>query len=135
MEIDFALIADYAEIVHGKLYLMGAGWDQTTATEAPTSVRFAAAVGVRVGWDETNRAIPVAVLVEDDDAKELVRVEGAVQVGRPPGLSPGSSQLAQFAINLPLTVPAFGGYRMRVTAGSGDESVVVTRPFRLVKRS
>ncbi|MBA4179474.1 MAG: hypothetical protein C0506_02700 [Anaerolinea sp.] len=113
---------------------MGAGWDQTFATEAPANVRFAAAVGVRVGWEETNRSIPVQVTIEDDDARELMRVDGAVQVGRAPDLPPGTSQLAQFAINLVLPLPAFGGYRMRVVAGTGDEPAMAARPFRLVKR-
>lgn len=134
MDIEYALIADYAEIVGGKLYVMGAGWDHTFAPEAPATVRFAAAVGVRVGWEETNRSIPVQVTVEDDDSRELMRVDGAVQVGRAPDLPPGASQLAQFAINLALALPSFGGFRMRVVAGTGDEPAVATRPFRLVKR-
>ena len=134
MDIEYALIADYAEIVSGKLYVMGGGWDHTFAPDVPANVRFAAAVGVRVGWEETNRSIPVQVTVEDDDSRELVRVDGAVQVGRAPDLPPGTSQLTQFAINLALPLPAFGGYRMRVLAGTGDDQAVATRPFRLVKR-
>ena len=134
MEIEYALIADYAEIVGGKLYVMGAGWDHTFAPEAPATVRFAAAIGVRVGWEETNVQVPVKVTVEDDDAQELVRVDGAVQVGRAPGLPPGTSQLAQFAINLTLALPRFGGYRMRVEAGEGEGAAIATRPFRLVHR-
>lgn len=134
MDIEHALIADYAEIVGGKLYVMGAGWDQTFAPQVPATVRLAAAIGVRVGWEETNQSIPVQVIVEDDDAHELVRVDGAVQVGRAPDLRPGSSQLAQVAINLTLALPQFGGYRLRVTAGSPASAAEATRPFRLVQR-
>ena len=133
MDIEYALIADYAEIVAGKLYVMGGGWDNTTAPEAPAGIRMAVAVGVRLGWEETNTAIPVEMTVHDDDAQELVRVNGSVQVGRPAELTPGSTQLAQIAISLQLTLPTFGGYRVRVVAGPGDVSRSL--PFRLTRRA
>ena len=133
MDIEYVLIADYAEIVAGKLYVMGGGWDNTTAPEVPAGIRMAVAVGVRLGWEETNTAIPVEMTVHDDDAQELVRVNGAVQVGRSAELLPGSTQLAQIAINLQLNLPTFGGYRVRVVAGGGD--LTRSLPFRLVRRS
>jgi len=133
MDIEYALIADYAEIVAGKLYVMGGGWDSTTTSDVPTGIRMAVAVGVRLGWEETNTAIPVEMTVHDDDAQELVRVNGAVQVGRSADLLPGTTQLAQIAINLQLNLPTFGGYRVRVVVGAGD--VTRSLPFRLVRRS
>ena len=132
MDIEYALIADYAELVGGKLYVMGGDWDNTTAPEVPAGIRMAIAVGVRLGWEETNTAIPVEMTVHDDDAQELVRVNGSVQVGRPAEILPGSTQLAQIAINLQITLPTFGGYRVRVVAGPGDVSRAL--PFRLVRR-
>lgn len=132
MDIEYALIADYAEIVAGKLYVMGGGWDSTTAPEVPAGIRMAVAVGVRLGWEEANTAIPVEMTVHDDDAQELVRVNGAVQVGRPADQTPGSTQLAQIAINLQLSLPTFGGYRVRVVAGGGHVSREL--PFRLARR-
>ncbi|MEP7217182.1 MAG: hypothetical protein ABI782_13105 [Anaerolineaceae bacterium] len=133
MDIEYVLIADYAEIVAGKLYVMGGGWDSTTAAEVPAGIRMAIAVGVRLGWEETNTAIPVEMTVHDDDAQELVRVNGSVQVGRSAELLPGSTQLAQIAINLQLHLPSFGGYRVRVVAG-GD-GLTRSLPFRLTRRS
>ena len=134
MDIEYALIADHADIAAGKLYLAGGGWDQTYAQSIPARVQMGIAVGVRVGWDETNTQIPVQVIIEDDDANQMVRVDGGVQVGRPAGLPAGAAQLAQVAMNLPVALPAFGGYRLRVTAGSGAGEQVMTRPFRLVER-
>ena len=75
-------------------------------------MRLAVAVGVRLGWEETNRPVPVRVSVEDDDGNELVRIEAQVNVGRPTHLPPGSTQPAQIAANLPVTVPRHGGYRV-----------------------
>ena len=133
MDIEYALIADYAEMVGGKLYVMGGGWDNTTAPEVPAGIRMAVVVGVRLGWEETNTAIPVEMTVHDDDAQELVRVNGAVQVGRPTELTPGATQLAQIAINLQINLPTFGGYRVRVVAGAGDVSRSL--PFRLIRHA
>lgn len=134
MHIQHALVADYAEIVNGKLYLMGGAWDTIHLREVPATVRMAIALGLRVEWEETNTAIPVVVYVEDDDARELARIEGNVQVGRPASLPPGSRQMSQMAVNLGFSVPAFGGYRVRVVAGRGEEQQESIAPFRVAHR-
>ncbi len=132
MQIDYVLIADYAEIVAGKLYLMGGGWDVFRAQAVPVPVRMAVALGVRVGWEETNQPRPVQVVVDHEDGAELARIDGAVNVGRPAHLVPGSSQLTQMAANLSLNLSQFGGYRVRASGGP-DKEVSLILPFRLVK--
>lgn len=135
MHIQHALVADYAEIVNGKLYLMGGAWDTINLREVPGAIRMAIAIGLQLDWEETNQAIPVVVYVEDDDARELARIEGKVQVGRPASLPPGSRQLSQMAVNLGFTVPAFGGYRVRVLAGAGESVQESIAPFRVAQRA
>lgn len=134
MDIEYALIADYAEMVGGKLYLMGGGWDTFTQAEVPAQLRLSLAIGVRVGWEETNNDFPVRVLIEDDDGHELVRIEASMNVGRPPTVPPGSRQLAQLAANVPLTVTQHGGYRIVIRAGA-DEAATSERilPFRVAR--
>jgi len=134
MRIEYAVLADHAEIVNGKLYLMGGGWDTYNATQVPVNVRMAIAIGVRIEWDETNKPVPVRVYVEDDDGLEIVRAEGALNVGRPPHLPPGSGQLAQMAVTLPANVPQFGGYRVRIVAGEPDRVDELAIPFRVNQR-
>jgi hypothetical protein len=126
MDIDYALIADHADIVGGKLYLMGGGWDTFSAATLPAQVRLAVVVGVRIGWDETNRPVPVIVTVEDDDGATLVRIEGQVNVGRPPTLPPGATQLAQMAANVPVNIAKAGGGRCR----RGGEEPALPHPGR-----
>lgn len=135
MDIDYAVIADYAEIVGGKLYLMGGGWDTTYAAEAPAMVRLAIAVGIRVSWTETGKNLPVRIVVEDDDGQVLVTIDGAVTVGRPEGLVPGSPQLTSMAANVAFNAPRFGGYRVMVTAGETEAMVVRSLPFRVAPSS
>ena len=132
MDIDYALIADHADIVGGKLYLMGGGWDTFTAPNLPMQIRLAVAVGVRIGWEETNRPVPIVVTVEDDDGATLVRIEGGVNVGRPPLLPPGATQLAQMAANFPVNIAKAGGYRVAIRAGEGDSVVDRGLPFRIL---
>ncbi len=131
MDIEHALIADYAEIVNGKLYLMGGGWDTTHAPQAPATVRLAVAVGVRLEWGDAGRDFPVLITVEDDDGHEHVRIQGAVNASHAPSAVPGTAQLAQIAANLPITLPAFGGYRVRINVGDDDGGDSRNLPFRL----
>lgn len=131
MKIDFALLADYAEVVNGKLYLMGGGWDTTTAAQLPAAVRMAIAVGVRIGWNETDVQFPVLMTIEDDDGREYVRIQGVVSATRAPGATPGSTQLSQVAANVPLQLPALGGYRVHIVVGEGEQEEERNLPFRV----
>lgn len=133
MEIQHVILADYADIVSRKLYLMGGGWDTYRARETPVRMRLALAVGLLLDWDETDRQVPVTMLIEDDDGKQLARIEGATQVSRPAGLPEGSRQLAQLAANAGILVPRFGGYRVRIEAGQGDARVTKSVPFRVIQ--
>ncbi len=132
MEIDYLLLAEHAEVTGSKLYLMGGGWDTMSVPEAPASVRINLAAGVRVEWDETNLPVPLLVRVDDDDAQEVFRLEGQMNVGRPPHLPAGTSQLSQMTFALSLKLPRFGGYRVSLSAGR-EGAVRRSIPFRLAQ--
>ena len=134
MNIEYAIVADHAEIVGGRLFLMGGGRAAFNVDKTPGVARIAVAVGVRIGWEETNRPHKVRLVAEDEDGKELVRVEAAVNVGRPPDLPPGAGQLAQIASNVPLSVQAPGSFALRVTAGEDDATAQQLIPFRVTER-
>lgn len=133
MQIDFALLADHAEVIAGKLYLMGGGWDLRHAPRAPARAQFAVALGVRVGWEETNLPIALRLALEDDDGGVVLSLDGQLQVGRPPHVPAGTSQLAQAVVAIEAELPAYGGYRVVVSARlpSGAEDTRAL-PFRLV---
>lgn len=134
MEISHALLADYAEVVNGKLYLMGGGWDRFFAPTAPVQMRVAIVVGVRISWEETNKPVPVRIQLEDDDGAELLHIDGQVNVGRPPQLPPGSDQLAQMCANVAINIPRHGGYRVRILAGEDDAQAERRLTFRVEEK-
>ncbi|MEJ5220475.1 MAG: hypothetical protein WHT63_00530 [Tepidiforma sp.] len=133
MQIEYALLADHAEVLNGKLYLMGGGWDVRQAPAAPARAQFAVAIGVRVEWDETNVPIALQLRLEDDDGAAVFQLAGQLNVGRPPHVPAGSSQLIQAAVALNAELPAYGGYRAAVRASMpGGREDARALPFRLV---
>ncbi len=131
MEIDYLLLAEHAEVAGNKLYLMGGGWDTMSVKEAPANVRLNLTAGIRVDWDETNAPVPLLIRIDDEDAQEIFRMEGEMNVGRPPHLPAGSSQLSQMVFTLSLALPRFGGYRISLTAGRDEGAIRRSIPFRL----
>lgn len=134
MQIEYAIVADHAEITGNRLFLMGGGRDVFAVETLPSTARIAFAIGVRIAWEETNEPHKVRIVAEDDDGKELVRIEAAFNAGRPPGLAPGSGQLAQMASLMHLPVDREGGYRVRVSTGEDERRVEQAVPFRIIKR-
>ena len=133
MDIDYLILAEHAEVTGSKLYLMGGGWDTMNVADVPSNVRITAVAGIRVEWDETNVSLPVVVRVDDDDAQEVFRLDGQMNVGRPPQLLAGTSQLSQMTFVLQLQLKALGGYRVSLAVGPEDRQVRRSVPFRLVK--
>src|SRR5262249_54509042 len=48
--VEFFILADYAEAVNGKLYMMGGGWDQSFVKDFSQPVSFSFAIGIQVPW-------------------------------------------------------------------------------------
>ena len=118
MEIEFLIMADATEAVNNKLYMMGGGWDRWHSPSYPAPIRLGIAVGLLVPWDETNEKHPVRLAIVDADGKPIVPDIGAqVEVGRPPGITAGSTQRALLAINAGFPIPKPGRYEVRVVAG------------------
>ena len=96
-DIDYLLTADFAEVVNGKSYIMGGGWDSVSPPAYPAQVRLGIAVGLRVPFLESNTPHHFVVTVRRE-ANEYFRMEGDVETGRRPGAR-GESVLVPFAVN------------------------------------
>jgi hypothetical protein len=111
VNLDFLLVADRAEAVNGKLYLMGGGWDRVTLPRFPGSASFDVALGALVDYTETNERHEFALTLEDDDNQVVLGpISGQVELGRPPGLKPAQAQRFMVAVRGPFPLPGPGCY-------------------------
>jgi hypothetical protein len=116
------LLADYAVVSDGKLTVVGGGWSQT----GPEPASFGIALLIQVPWDQANtlHAFTVELLdadgepvvLETEEAEDqAVAFGGDFEVGRPPGLKPGTPLDFPVAMNsTPLPLEP-GRYEWRLT--------------------
>lgn len=132
------LLADSAQAVLGKLYILGGGWSVT----GPDAAVMALAVKIEVPWDRGNDRHHWSLELLDADGQPVelpgppngehqpVRLEGDFEPGRPPGLKPGTPLDVAMAFNFgPMPLPADGRYRWQFNVGADTWSVgFSTRP-------
>lgn len=127
------LLCDAAQEVGGKLYILGGGWSVIWIPNVPTPV--ALAVKLAVPWDETNRPheVRAQLLTEDGEPVDVgagpMAAGGNVEVGRPPGLKPGTAIDVPFALQFGAIPFSPGGYVWELEV-NGD--VVARTPFRVM---
>ena len=125
VDIEWLILADAAQVMEGKLYLLGGGWSVVTAQQPfPVQQRLGIAAAVRVPWHETNQRHPIEIEVLTDDGSSLARIGAELEAGRPPGLPPGD-QRVQLAIELMVPIERAGSYAVvaRVDGAEGARTV------------
>jgi hypothetical protein len=118
------LLADAAQAIDNKLYVLGGGWSVTGPDPSPSAI----AIALKVPWDEANRRHDLRLELLDSDGQPVTDqgqglvIESQFEVGRPAGLRPGTPIDLAFAINLgPLPLPPGGRYEWRLTIdGQGE---------------
>jgi hypothetical protein len=124
------LLADAAQAIDNKLYLLGGGWSVTGPDPTPSAI----ALALKVPWDEANArhdlrielldadGRPILVGPGEEDGKPVV-IESNFEVGRPPGLRPGTPIDLAFAVNIsPLPLPPGGRYEWRLSIDGQSEA-------------
>lgn len=103
------MLADAAQQVGGKLYILGGGWSTTGSPSAPMAV----AIKIEVPWHSTNVGHDWRLALVDADGRAVqtsddrpVEVTGQLEVGRPAGLPEGTP------LDAPLVV-SFGAMPLR----------------------
>ena len=98
------LLADAAQEVNGKLYVLGGGWSVTGPDLPPMSI----AIKLDVPWSAAGAPHQFTLELVDEDGRAVpagdsggVRVEGTFEVGRPVGLPAGSDIDFAFVVNDP----------------------------------
>ena len=121
MQIHALLLADSAQAVDGKLYILGGAWNMLRFPEFPASIMVGIAVAIDLEWTETNQRHHLDIHFEDADGHEMDPHVGAdFEAGRPPGAIPGADLRIVLAVNGPLNIPAPGQYAA-VASVSGSE--------------
>jgi len=111
LEIEFLLLADHAEAVNGKLYLMGGGWDRRAVSDFRQPQAFSVSLGVLIPWSQTNRQIPLTVTLTDADGHSIAPpFETRIVVGRPANATPGQKLRYMLSINFQMVLPQAGTY-------------------------
>lgn len=111
------LLADSAQSVNGKLYILGGGWSVIGPDPSPMAV----AMLIDVPWDQANRRHSWKLSLLDEDGQPVklmtpigdqeLELTAEFEVGRPPGLKPGTPLPVPLAVNIgPLPLPPGRGY-------------------------
>lgn len=116
------LLCDYAEELGGKLYVMGGGWSRNYTPNQPSNMSLA--IKLLVPWNEANRPYDLTVRLVDEnhdtvpgpDGNEIGLI-GKVEVGRPPGLKPGSNLDLALAVRFDGLVLGPGTYVWELLVG------------------
>jgi hypothetical protein len=114
VEVEWLIIADSAQVVGNKLYLLGGGWDNL-AVNAPFPIdqRMGVALSIKVPWNETNlkHLFEIEIISEDSNTeapKSLMKANGQFEIGRMPGIILGQEQRFQLALDMTLKIEAPG---------------------------
>ena len=100
------LLADSAQAVGGKLYILGGGWSVTGPGPVPSAI----AMKIEVPWDRANERHDLKIALVDGDGQPVLvptpegerplEMTAQFEVGRPPGLLPGTPLDFTLAVNL-----------------------------------
>ncbi|MER7762204.1 hypothetical protein [Streptomyces sp. NPDC097619] len=122
------MLCDHAQVAEGKLFISGGGWSVTGPMPSPSAV----ALKIEVPWNQANTPIKFVLELVDQDGKAVqqqgplglqpLRIEGQVEVGRPPGLAPGTPLDVPLAIGVgPLPLMPGKRYTWRLTLDGQTE--------------
>jgi len=123
------LLADAAQEAGGKLYVLGGGWSMRRGSGP---FQMALAIKLEVPWTDANTPHEVVAELLDQDgqsvlmAEKPVRIEGKIELGRPPGLPAGTALDAPMAWNIAGIQLEPGGYRWQLTV---DGDIVAEASF------
>ena|SRR5215208_4516390 len=122
------LLADAAQAIDNKLYVLGGGWSVTGPDPTPSAL----ALALKVPWDEANErhtlrielldSDGIAVTGGEPDGRPIV-IESQFEVGRPPGLRPGTPIDLAFAIGIgPMPLTPGSRFEWRLTIDGRSEA-------------
>ena len=107
-EVDYLLVADRAEVVNGKLYLMGGSWDRVQPQQFPHRMMLGIALGVRIPFAYTDDQHTVAIELLHGETR-MIGFEAKLATGRPPGMAKPDAVHGDASAPPSHTTPSFRG--------------------------
>ncbi len=123
IEIDFVILADFAQAVLGKLNLIGGGWNLHHAREYPSNVLLGLGIGVLVPWNETNRKHTLQFAIKKSEGPLVMEGTGDYAVGRDVNTPLGMDQRVTLGISAPVQLPEAGTYEVSVSTAGKQKRV------------
>lgn len=114
IEIDFVILADFAQASNGKLNLIGGAWNLHNAERYPSNLLLGLGIGVLVPWAETNRRYKLTFEIKKSEGSTVMKGEGEYQVGRALDTPAGMTQRVTLGISTPVQLPEPGTYEVIV---------------------
>jgi hypothetical protein len=112
MNLDFLMLADRAEAINGKLYMVGGGFDRVGVPAFPGSANYDIALAFMVEYNETNQPHDFSLTVQDEDNNVVLGpIGGRLEVGRPPGMVAGQDQRVIIVFRGPFPVSSAGNFK------------------------
>jgi hypothetical protein len=120
VKIEYALLADAAQAVGGKIFVLGGGWNLFRSPNFPAPVQLAVAIGLGFTFDEVGSKYPLSVVIADEAGVPIIpEMKGQVETGQPaPDVPATATVKIPVAINVNLSLPHPGTYGIVVTAGT-----------------
>ena len=116
MRVEYVMVADAAQVVGGKLYVLGGGWNQYRAASFPAPMSISIVASVLVESGETEQPVVLSLMLADEEGMPIVpEMRAQVQVGRAEGSRP--PYRVMLPINTTIQIPREGRYSAQVTAG------------------
>lgn len=123
-EVEFLILADAVEVLNGKLYMMGGGWDSIAAANIEGPIPVAFACGVSVPWGERDDEHTLQIGVEDLDGTAVeAPLMASFKTGSSPLAERGSAAHVPFAVKGAFTFPKHGTYAIVAQLDGREETV------------
>ena len=127
VEIETLMLADWAEVINGKLYIQGGGWERRLRANGGS---FAIVASILTPWHLTNQQHEISVFIQDADGGSVASpLRGNFTVGRPSKAQPGQRFRSPFVLNSAFSVPREGAYSVELVV---NESVHRSVAFYVV---
>jgi hypothetical protein len=92
--VDFALLADAVQVLQGKLYVLGGGWNSLFVGSFPARhPSLGVGLRVRVPWSWTEQPLKIGIDLQDEDGARMLpgpAISQIVKVSRSAGMPEGS---------------------------------------------